>query len=73
MFAAAQVAHRGAVKYGETFDNRNFVKIPAEDHINHALQHLYAHLAGDRTDDHLGHAIVRAMFAYEVAADEEAK
>lgn len=67
MFAAAQVAQTGAEKYGEDFYHRNYTKIPAEEHINHALQHLYAFLAGDTGDDHLAHAIVRAMFAYEVA------
>lgn len=66
MFAAAQTAKYGADKYGETFVNRNYTKISAEEHINHCIQHLYAYLAGDKQDDHLGHAIVRAMFAYEV-------
>ena len=66
MFAAASVAKYGAEKYRETYDDRNYKKIPAEEHINHAVQHLYAYLAGDRTDDHLSHAILRAMFAYEV-------
>ena len=41
-------------------------RIPAEEHINHAVQHLFAYLAGDESDDHLSHAILRAMFAYEV-------
>lgn len=67
MFAAARVAKKGADKYDETLHHRNFTKIPAEDHVNHCLQHLYAFLAGDDSDDHLGHAIVRAMFAYECA------
>lgn len=67
MFAAAEVAKYGADKYGETFFDRNYTKIPVEEHINHAIQHLYAYLAGDESDDHLGHAIVRAMFAYDVA------
>lgn len=67
MFAAAEVAKYGAEKYGETFGNRNYTKISAEDHINHCIQHLYAYMAGDTSDDHLGHAIVRAMFAYDVA------
>ena len=71
MFAAAQVAHAGAEKYGEAFYHRNYTKIPVEEHINHALQHLYAFLAGDDSDDHLAHAIVRAMFAYEVARCKE--
>jgi len=70
MFAAAEVAQYGAEKYGEDFYHRNYTKISAEEHINHAVQHLYAFLAGDATDDHLGHAILRAMFAYEVAHNE---
>lgn len=71
VFAAAEVAAYGAAKYGETFDERNYTKIPTEEHINHCIQHLYAYLAGDASDDHLGHAIVRAMFAYDVSHREE--
>ena len=67
MFAAAQTAGYGAKKYGETFSDRNYVKIQTEDHLNHALQHVYAYLAGDKQDDHLPHAIVRLMFAYDTA------
>lgn len=66
MFAAAEVAAYGAKKYGESFGNRNYVKIPAIEHVNHALQHLYGYLAGDKSDDHLAHAIVRCMFAFDV-------
>lgn len=66
VFAAAEVAKYGAEKYGETLLNRNYKKIPAEEHVNHAIQHLFAYLAGDESDDHLSHAILRAMFAYEV-------
>lgn len=65
MFAAAEVARYGAEKYGETIHNRNFTKIPPEDHVGHCIQHLYAYLAGDTSDNHLAHAIVRAMFAFE--------
>ncbi len=66
IFAAAEVAKYGAEKYGETQLDRNYKKIPAEEHVNHAVQHLYAYLAGDTGDDHLAHAILRAMFAFEV-------
>lgn len=66
LFDAAKVAKEGADKYGETFSQRNYTKIDTEDHLNHALQHIYAFLAGDKQDDHLGHAIVRLMFAYDV-------
>lgn len=65
IFAAAQVLKYGADKYGETFEHRNYTKIPCVDHLNHALQHIYAFLAGDTQDDHLGHALVRLMFAYD--------
>ena len=66
LFAAAEVAKYGAEKYNETRLNRNYTKIPADEHINHAMQHLCAYLAGDLSDDHLAHAVVRVMFAYEV-------
>lgn len=72
MFAAAEVCAYGANKYGETIDNRNYTKIPTEEHINHAVAHLLAHLAGDRQDSHLSHAIVRCMFAYDCAMRGEA-
>ena len=71
MFAAAEVALYGAQKYNETRLNRNYTKIPPDEHINHCIQHLFAYLAGDTSDDHLGHAIVRAMFAYECNKEEE--
>lgn len=51
--------------------NRNYKKIPAEEHVNHAIQHLYAYLAGDISDDHLAHAILRTMFAFEVNHEQD--
>lgn len=66
LFDAAKVCKEGADKYGETLLDRNYTKISTEDHLNHALQHIYAFLAGDTQDDHLGHAMVRLMFAYDV-------
>lgn len=66
LFDAAKVARYGADKYGETFTDRNYTKISTVEHLNHAIQHIYAFLAGDKQDDHLGHAIVRLMFAYDV-------
>ena len=70
IFDAAKVLKYGADKYGESFEHRNYTKIPSVDHLNHALQHIYAHLAGDQQDDHLGHALVRLMFAYDVYQKE---
>ena len=71
IFDAAKVLKYGADKYGETFEHRNYTKIDVEDHLNHALQHIYAFLAGDGQDDHLGHALVRLMFAYDVNEKRE--
>ena len=67
VLAAAEVCAYGAKKYGETIGNKNYTKIPTEEHINHAIAHMYAYLAGDRQDSHLPHAIVRCMFAYDCA------
>lgn len=55
----ATVLSEGASKYGEW----NWLKIDTEDHLNHAIAHIYAHLSGDVTEDHLNHAICRLMFA----------
>lgn len=66
MFALAKVVMQGREKYGT---DENWRKVPAEDHLNHALTHIYAHLAGDRQDDHLEHAFCRLMMA--VATNRE--
>ena len=71
MFAAARVALQGARKYHETVNDRNYLKIPVEEHISHCIQHLYAYLAGDTTDDHIAHAMVRCMFAFDVSESEK--
>ena len=62
MFEMAKVLHVGAEKYGED----NWRLIDVEDHLNHLLMHTFAYLAGDATDDHLSHALCRAMFALGV-------
>jgi len=59
MFAMASVLHEGAEKYGAD----NWRKISVEDHLNHMIMHAYAYLSGDRSDDHLSHALCRATFA----------
>ena len=71
MFKAAEVARHGADKYGEKFGDRNYVKIDSKSHLNHALQHIYAYLDGDKSDDHLAHALVRLMFAVDMDQREK--
>lgn len=63
MFEMAKVLDHGAKKYGAN----NWRLIAVEDHLNHLLMHAYAYLAGDRTDDHLSHALCRATFALGVS------
>lgn len=59
IFALAEVLYQGSERHGED----NWRKIPINDHLNHALAHIYAYMAGDEQDDHLGHAFCRMMFA----------
>lgn len=63
VFALARVAANGAREYGEG----NWRLIECNDHLNHALQHIYGHLAGDTQEDHLSHALCRLMYAVAVA------
>lgn len=65
--AMAQVLYYGAGKYGVD----NWRLIPSIDHINHAMNHLFKHLAGDRNEDHLVHAFTRLMFAVAMNFQEE--
>lgn len=68
IFAMTEVLKQGFDKYGS---DENWRCIPVRDHINHALIHFYAFLAGDTSDDHLSHAMCRAMFALAVDIEEK--
>lgn len=68
MFDLTRVLHEGAVKYGE---DENWRLIETESHLNHALIHIFAFMAGDKQDDHLSHAMCRLMFAIGVEHDLE--
>lgn len=63
LFAVAKVLKEGFDKYGS---DQNWRSIPARDHLNHLLIHVYAYLAGDTQDEHLSHAVCRAIFALGV-------
>lgn len=62
IFALANVLHTGEMRYGKD----NWRKIDTESHLNHALSHIYAHLAGDKQDEHLSHALCRTLMALGV-------
>jgi len=57
---AALAMGEGAEKYGEHNWEKGF---PMGDILNHALAHIYKHLSGDRTEDHLGHAAANLLMA----------
>jgi hypothetical protein len=64
-FVLAEVLAYGATRYGR--DNWRYIDV--EDHLNHALQHIFAFLDGDTQDDHLEHALCRVHMA--VAVDRQ--
>jgi hypothetical protein len=50
----AMACAEGAKKYGDY----NWEKgMPVSDMLNHGIRHLYMWLNGDRSEDHLGHAM----------------
>jgi hypothetical protein len=69
MFTLARILAEGAAKYGEW----NWRRISVEENLNHALSHIFAYLAGDVQDDHLGHAYCRTMFALSKAFNHDPK
>ena len=62
MFQLGEVLDEGAKKYGED----NWHEIPSKNHLNKALIHIYAYLAGDVSEPHLSHAFTRLMMAIHV-------
>jgi hypothetical protein len=60
MAQMALVLKHGADKYGE----ENWRLIGTNDHVNHALQHLFHHLQSGELED-LTHALCRVAFAVE--------
>ena len=64
MMRLGAVLDHGEKRYGE----ENWRLIPVSSHINRAIYHLYKYLEVARgqsrdNEDHLGHALCRAMFA----------
>ena len=64
LLEVARVLKAGSERYGVDAWRR----IPAPEHLNHALTHLLALLAGDTTEPHLAHAACRLLFALDLGA-----
>jgi hypothetical protein len=62
----AKVLQYGADRY----EPNNWRLIPQEEHINHALIHILAHIAGDTQDNHIDHALCRLMMVYSTKKSE---
>lgn len=63
----AEVRAEGIRKYH--FNNWRLIGFKS--HLDHAIRHILMHLAGDRSEDHLGHAATRVAFAIDVRRTEK--
>ena len=70
LLTIGKVLQYGATKgnNGQGYPVNNWRLIPREEHLNHALIHLVALLAGDTQDDHKEHAMCRIHMA--IATEE---
>jgi len=60
LMAAARVMARGAERHGE---NNWRLGIPIEDVLDHAMNHIAKYLLGDRSEEHLAHALCNLCMA----------
>ncbi len=67
MLEQGEILGKGAAKYGEY----NWKKLSIDELLNHAEVHILAWRAGDRTDNHLGHAACRLLMARTLEMEEE--
>jgi hypothetical protein len=63
----AKIMAEGASSHGAN----NWLNGSINQHLNKMLVHAFAHLAGDTSDDHLGHMAWRAMAALEIHLQEK--
>ncbi|MEH2130120.1 MAG: dATP/dGTP diphosphohydrolase domain-containing protein [Nostoc sp.] len=65
IFTVGTILQQGAMKYGE----ENWRLIPTREHLNHAIIHVFAYLAGDKAEHHLGNAACRILMALEKSVE----
>lgn len=62
--AVSAVRCKAYEEYGYADDN--YKQIPLDEHLGRALTHIWAYLAGDKSNDHLSHAACRLLMALEL-------
>jgi hypothetical protein len=67
LLAAARVLKEG-MKYERNVPD-NWRRVPAEEHLNHALRHIMLHQAGDDGEAHVAHAVARILMWAEMLSN----
>lgn len=69
LLAVSGVRYDAVVNKG--YPDDNYKLIPKEEHIGRALTHIFAYMAGDKTNAHLEHACTRLLMALEMELDND--
>lgn len=60
----------GMTENAKKYPNETWKQIPADEHAARAIRHLNLYRLGDTSENHLVHASVRAMMAFETHKED---